>query len=114
MKSLKTNANNDIFFSRGKLAEVKDADAIAESCAHIAKAVRGEIIFDIKRGLPYEETIFSPRHNIPLFLAHLKKALLSVEGVTGCSVSWAQVGSELQYFAEVATIYGRRSIDGKL
>lgn len=115
MKSLKTNFQNDIFLTGGHLQVATGADAIAQACEHIAKAVRGEMVFSLDRGMPYEETIFSPRHNIPLFLAHLKKALKKVEGVRSVKVDGDLKNGIFEYSAEILTIEGeRRAFNGSL
>ncbi len=82
VKTFSVNSNNDIYIGEdGNLGISVDLQAIIFICENKAKTRLGEMIFEIKSGIPYLETIFSEPKNYEKFKFSLRTALENTEGV---------------------------------
>lgn len=106
--------NNDLFLAAGgNLAIVSDLDAVLLVCAAVARTLLGEMVLAVDRGLPYFEDVFTGQPNAANFEAALRSALLAVDGVTQISsLTITQAENDLNYTAQIVTIYGPGVIDG--
>lgn len=115
-KTFSVDNNNDLFIdSNGNLAISIDEDAVLLSCQHIAKAQRGEMIYQITRGIPNFQTIWNGKPNLLQFDGALRQALLSVDGVTQIiSLNLSITNDVLNYTVVIQTIYGVSTLNGQL
>jgi len=114
MDTLKLDKNGDLALCENKnLAILKDLEALIQTCENYAKALTYEMIFNLKSGIPYFQTAFNERVNIPLFKHSLKNRLLEVKGVIEVLDLKVIIKEELlSYRATIKTIYGNGVING--
>lgn len=83
MKTIATNANNDIFLDvSGNLAISEDDLAIANIATNKARTLYKETTLDQQAGIPYFDVVFN-RFDIGLFKQFLFQELDSIKGVAG-------------------------------
>ncbi len=114
MISFSINQNNDIHLGNdGNLALVAGQQAIKNCCEHYAKALRGEMIHKLDKGMPYWQTTFGRQADIPLFEALFRERMLEIDGVIAViSFSAALIDNTLNYTAVIQTIYGSINLYG--
>jgi hypothetical protein len=109
-----TNSDNDIFIGEdGNLSVATGLRAVLKGCESASYAQLGEMVLAKGLGIPNFQAIWVGVPNYPLFELYLRKALLSVLGVT--SVKSLQItvkGNTLSYTATIVTIYGTETITG--
>lgn len=112
--SIAMNSQQDIYLDdSGNLALVRDVDAVAQACTQAASSVLGEMTFAVEKGIPYFDTVFTSRRNIPQFEFYLRKEISAVPDVVDVkSLEVTQEDDVLKYVATVRTIYGEVSING--
>lgn len=107
------DANNDLFISGRNLSVVSDIEAVLQICAQCAKAILGEMIFNVTGGMPYFETIWVGGPTTAAFEAAFRLRIPQVEGVTEIQeLTTEQVGENMQYSATIVTVYGTGVISG--
>jgi len=113
MTTLATDANNDIFLTNKGFTLIEDAESIANVCERRLKTQRGELQFDLSRGVPWFETIFASQRNSVSWAASMKKTIKAVSGVTGISSFEFEVKENVvEYIARINTIYGEAVVSG--
>lgn len=105
---------NDIYLNdSGNLTLVTDRTAVLQACEEAARALRGSMVLDTARGIPYDDTVWAGVPNIRQFEIALRNAFLAVDGVTSVvSLATNQEGSTLTYSAVIQTIYGGGAVSG--
>lgn len=114
MLTLSTNTNNDLYLDpRGRIAMVRDIEAVLQTCEHVIKTRLGEYIYDTDRGIPYFETVWDGIPNLIQFEAAARSAILGVTGVTEViSFRSVVIDATLTYEAVIKTIYGVGTVNG--
>lgn len=112
--SLAVNDRNDIFLgSDGNLSTTTELAATLQACEHAARTLLAEKIYAVDEGIPNFDVVWSGTPNLVQFEAYLRRALLSVEGVTQLvDVSVTRAGNSLPYSATIQTVYGTGVISG--
>jgi len=115
-KILAENANKDLFKgANNQLGILTDLDATIQACESIIETQRGELQYDINRGIPTDETLWSGVSNQQRFQFYCKEALLAIENVIGIKQFASEiVGNALVYEAIILTIFGEVTINGSL
>lgn len=114
-----TDENNDTFVgSDGHLAIVTDLSAVLQECEHVAKIVRGELIFNTLRGvLGFEnnDDVFSNAPNLLQFEFRLRGLWRAIPEVTEVKDFSAQlVNNVIKYDATIVTIFGEAPISKEI
>ncbi len=107
MKSLATNARNDIYIGTdGKLALAPGLEAIKQNAQHAMQAQLGEMVLDLDRGMPLKEIVWH-NTNLAQFEAIAREILRAVDGVVDIpNFEVAIVNGVLRYQATIQTIFG--------
>jgi hypothetical protein len=111
MTSLAVNANNDLYLdTTGNIATVDGIYAVLQQCEHAVKAMLGEMIYAVNRGMPTMETVWLSQ-DLPRWEAAAYVAIQRVPGVKEVlSVVTEIQGDSLVYNAVIRTIYGEGAI----
>lgn len=113
MKTLSTDENNDIFLTSKGFSFTVDAYAVASVAEKVLQTQRGELRYDIIRGIPWFETVFSSIRNLKAWEAEMVLSIKSVAGVVGMtSFNYRVTGNQVSYLAIMKTIYGEAAING--
>jgi hypothetical protein len=111
--TFRTDGNNDLMISAGRLAIVSQREAILQICAHAAKAILGEMVLAVDKGMPYFETIWVGGPTVAPFEAAFRSRILEVEGVEAIEeLVIEQSQNAMRYTAQIRTIYGTGPING--
>jgi len=112
MKTLATDENNDIYLTNNGYTFLEGKEAVAAVAENVLRTHRGELQFDVTRGIPWFETVFSSIRNLPAWSAQMVIAIKKVQGVTGLvSFDYQLSGSLVEYVAKIKTIYGETEIN---
>ena len=116
VRSLSVNELNDIYLDpQGNLAIAVGLTAILQNCEHAARAVLGEMVLEVDRGIPYFETVWAGNPQISQFDAALRRALLAVEGVIEVvNLSTTPEDNQLNYTALIRTTFGEGTASGTI
>lgn len=108
VKTFATNADNDLYIGAdGNLAIATGLDAVMGACASAAKALLGEMVLEVNKGIPYFQSVFNGIPNLAIFQSYLLNALNAVPGVNSVKNLTVSVSNHtLNYTAEIDTIYG--------
>lgn len=113
MRTFAITADNDFLVTGRSLSFVSDLDAVLNVCAHAAKAILGEMIFEQEQGMPYFETVWNGSPRTEPFEAAFRSRIAQIEGVTSIDDLTVEiVGDVMQYTATIATVYGTGQING--
>lgn len=112
MKILGENENRDLFLgSNNQLVVYTEIQATLQACRSVIESQRGELQFDILRGIPTEEVIWSGVPNQQRFQFFCITALRAIEGVNEISQFNTEIiDNSLRYEAKIVTIYGEATI----
>lgn len=113
MKCLALNENNDLFIENGKLRMLYDKEALAQSAVNIVCTVKGEVVLNQNRGIPYFEILFNNNPNTALFRSYVLNLLDQVpeiNKVTGMKI--IKDKNLLKYSIDLDTIWGRVEANG--
>lgn len=116
MRTFAVNSQNDLFFGKdGALVLAADVEALAQIAKQYVRTLRGELIFDTARGMPFETTVWASSARLPQFEAALRQRLTSVEGVTAIgALALTREGETVAYDATLKTIYGEVLVRDRL
>lgn len=116
IKTFSVNSDNDIYIGNdGNLSISEDLQAIIYVCENKAKTRLGEMIFEIKSGIPYFETVFSEPKNLEKFKFALRTALENTTGVlkvVEISLEESPDKNILNYTATIVTQFGQGIVNG--
>ena len=112
MRIFAVNKDNDIHLDRrGQLAIATDLHALKQNLEHVMQSLFGEMIHHKRRGLPYQDCVWSGSPNLRQFEAFARVALKRERGVNSIeALSVWREGNTLCYAATIATIYGTVSV----
>lgn len=107
-RMIAVDSRNDIYIGKdGSLTLNRDLIAVMQAAQHAAQAQLGEMVLAVDEGVPNFQTVWESAANIAQFEAYVRRAILSVEGVTGIQEFTATVSNNaVQYSATINTIYG--------
>ena len=113
MRIFAVNKDNDIYIDRrGNLAIGKDLLALKQNLEHVMQSLFGEMLHHKRRGLPYQECVWSGSPNLRQFEAFARVTLRREKGVNSIdSMTVWREHNTLCYSAVISTIYGTVSID---
>ncbi|MEB5921430.1 hypothetical protein [Franconibacter daqui] len=116
MKTLATNDLSDIFRGPdGNIAMVSGSAALRQTCEHVSRTRLIELPYAQSRGIPFFDIALGMAPDAGLYDLYLRRALLTVPGVTGVgAINVSVEGGELHYTAEITTIYGTENASGNL
>lgn len=104
---------NDIYAKNRQIATVSDIYAVAKVVDHVFKTQRGELQYDVSRGIPWFETVFNSQQFLPVWSAQMVLAAKGVTDVTGVkSFDYSVSGDTVSYAAVIQTIYGEATTNG--
>ncbi|MEY0399629.1 hypothetical protein AB7W17_22310 [Providencia rettgeri] len=114
MKTFDINTNNDLYIAQnGKLAIVDAEVASRNRCEHYIKALRGEMLHKLDKGIPYWKTTFGQQADISMFESAFRERLRELNDVISVvSFSANVVDGVLSYTAEIQTVYGSVMLNG--
>jgi hypothetical protein len=113
MKTLNTDENNDLFLDGKNIALAYDVAAVGKVCEQIVQTQRGELQFDITRGIPWFETIFASIRYIKLWASDMVLAFEGVANVTGVTSFKYEISERnVKYVAQINSIYGKVALNG--
>ncbi|WP_237386232.1 hypothetical protein [Xenorhabdus sp. Sc-CR9] len=114
MITFAVDENNDLMLGDdGNLAVVRDAHAVENLCLHYARALRGEMLHKVDKGIPYWKTTFGRHADIPMFEAAFRERIHEVAGVEEIVSFQAEIAeNELYYRAVIRSIYGSFTLNG--
>lgn len=113
-QTLAVDANNDIYLGEdGNIALIFDLQGTLQACAHAAKTILGEMIFQANQGLPNFQLIWVGVPNTQQYEAAVRATLLEVAGVQEIvSFTYNLTDNNLTYTAVIKTIYGTGTVNG--
>lgn len=114
MITFAVNSENDLYLGTdGNIALATDATALAQLSAQVVKALRGEMVFDVTRGMPNMTTAWAGSANVPQYEAAARQRLLALPDVRSIvSLVSARNGETLSYVAELRTTFGALTVNG--
>ncbi len=113
MKCLALNEDNDLFIENGNLGMYYDQEAVAQTAVNIVCTVKGEVVLNQNRGIPYFEILFNNKPNTALFRSYVLNLLNQVPEIN--TVSGMKIIKDknlLKYSLDLDTIYGRVEANG--
>ncbi|MCP9268842.1 hypothetical protein M5U04_12260 [Xenorhabdus sp. XENO-1] len=114
MITFAVDENNDLMLGDdGNLAIVRDAEAVKNLCIHYARALRGEMLHQVDKGIPYWKTTFGRHADIPMFEAAFRERMREVDGVEEVISFQADIADNtLRYIAVIRSTYGSFTLNG--
>ena len=114
MKTFNINGNNDLCLGNdGNLSVVQGEAAVKNGCSQYVKALRGEMLHKMDKGIPYWKTTFGRQADLPLFEAAFRERMREIPQVTAVvSFSATLSDNELNYVAVLQTEYGSITLNG--
>jgi len=113
MKCFALNEDNDLFIEDGKLGIYEDQEAVAQTAVNVMCTVKGEVVLNQNRGIPYFEILFNNKPNTALFRSYalnLLNQIPQINNVTGMKI--IKDKNLLKYSINLDTIYGRVVANG--
>lgn len=112
--TLAVNTANDIYLTGGgDLAMTADLEATLQGCAQAAKSFVTEMQYQVDRGLPNFEVLWSGAPSAPQYEAALRRELLQVTDVLGVpNIIVTFAGGIAAYTATIKTTFGTGIING--
>lgn len=113
MKCFALNENNDLFIENGKLGIYYDKEAVAQTAVNIVCTVKGEVVLNQNRGIPYFEILFNNKPNTALFRSYVLNLLDQVPEINKViGMKIIKDKNLLKYLIDLDTIYGRVEANG--
>ncbi len=108
------NDQNDMFLdSTNNLALATGQEAVAQAAQTASKAQLGEMIYFTTQGMPSFQSIFIGTPNVQIYRSALVQAIEAINGVVSVtSILVSQVKDNMNYTAEIETIYGSLIVNG--
>src|SRR5574343_248754 len=104
MKSLATDANNDLYLGPdGNIAVASGIQAVLTACQCAVKTRFGEMVLAADQGVPYFETAFAGGYNVAAFEDALRATILRVRDVLSVNIQTAVLRDRITYTATIVT-----------
>ena len=108
MKCLGENENGDIFIENGKLKIFENIEALAQVAMNVVYTLKGEVILNQNRGIPYFEVLFNNKPNAALLKYYITQLVSRIDGVKNITEITATMDKNLlKYSLTLDTIYGK-------
>lgn len=105
----------DLVVSGGKLATVKNIDAVLQNCDNAMRQQLGELQYRKTKGVDYFNNVFSGNPNYQLFKFQAITNIESVSGVVRVTqFDYDIIDGTLSYSASILTDYGTGTINGSV
>lgn len=115
MKTFAVNENRDIMLVDGRLQMRTDVEAYSQVSMHYMMTLKGELIHDIERGIPFFAVALKDKPDIQRFEFYIRKRLAEVTHFKSIeSLSIQHVGQVLKYDAVIKTDFGEVKISDNL
>ena len=114
MRTILTDENNDIYLVGGNIAMAEDKQAVAQIVNNILRTQRGELSYNIDRGIPYLETVLGDNPDVNLWASYMMSAIKGISYVNRIISFIPQVDYEtntLKFISRISTIYGDITIN---
>lgn len=113
MRSFASSRSNDLVIGAdGNLSIVDNALAVEVVTRSHMQTRRGEMIYAIQQGIPFDPVVFSGTPNLAQFEAASRARIMEVTGVREIrSFSATMVGDTLSYVAVIVTEFGEVTIN---
>lgn len=105
----KTTINDISLDGKKNISLLEDLDALMNVIRCVVRVNMGELQYNLLKGVPYYQTIFSDKSLIYLWSSYLREAILDVKGVIKIEYlefDYIPVSDTLSYRAGIQTIYG--------
>lgn len=112
MKIFGENSANDLFLGTNNQLVIRTGiDATLQACESAIEAQRGEMQYEVTRGIPTEDTVWAGIPNQQRFRFFCTQALLEVPGVIEVTRFTSDlIGDTLEYSAEIVAEGGTGTI----
>ncbi|MDC9614880.1 hypothetical protein PSI19_13620 [Xenorhabdus khoisanae] len=114
MITFSVDDNNDLMLGDdGNLSLCQGEQAVKNLCVHYARALRGEMLHKVDKGIPYWKTTFGRHADIPMFEAAFRERMREVDGVDEVVSFQAEIADGgLRYVAVIRSTYGSFTLNG--
>lgn len=114
MQTISINPNNDIYVdTSGDIAITQDINALADISKNKVLTTLGEPEYNILKGVPYFDTIFTDNPKIDLFQASIIETLENTDNIERVSdFNYTQNNGVFSYTLTEHTIYGDIILNG--
>lgn len=104
----------DLFVDEfGNLGMASGIEALNFITINVSRSVRGEMIYNQDRGVPYFSTLFASPANIPLWEYYVKEEIKKVPGVEDVSDFETRLSGEtIEYTMTINTLSGALTVNG--
>lgn len=114
MRVIQTDKNNDIYLVDGHIAMAQDKQAVAQIVDNVLRTQRGELSYDVERGIPYLETVLGDNPDVDLWSSYMLGALNGISYINKVISFVPQVDNQtntLTFISRLSTIYGDITIN---
>lgn len=115
MITFQTDENNDLFLDASNSIKMcSDKDAVLQVVKNVVRCQQGELQLDVKKGVPYLETIFSKQSgDIKLWESFMISEAESVNNVKRVLSMTSKVSDNvLNYTMEIESDFGNVILNG--
>lgn len=106
----------DIYLDiNNNLAIKSEEDALLDIITNVVRTRKYEIQYDMNKGIPYFETIFSDTGLLGLWRSYVIQEIENVDGVISIEsliYSLDESNKKLSYTCQIRTIYGESTLNG--
>lgn len=104
----------DLFVDEfGNIGMASDIEALNFITINVSRSVRGEMIYNQDRGIPYFSTLFSSPANVPLWEYYVKEEIKKVPGVEDVTDFETRLtGDTIEYTMTINTLSGALTVNG--
>lgn len=114
MRTILTDKNNDIYLSSYNIAIGEDKEAVVQIVNNVLRTQRGELSYDVTRGIPYLETVLGDNPDVDLWTSYMVNAIKGIEYVNKIVSFIPKVDNTtntLSFISRISTIYGDFNIN---
>lgn len=106
----------DIYLDiNNNIAIKSEEDALLDIITNVVRTRKYEIQYDMNKGIPYFETIFSDTGLLGLWRSYVIQEIENVDGVISIEsliYSLDESNKKLSYTCQIRTIYGESTLNG--
>lgn len=116
MTTIKCSSDNgDFDLSSGNLEIISGLAEVIQTSEQTVKQSKGELKYDVDKGISYFQNAFKDEFNAQLFEAEVRDQLLTVTNVNRVDiVSVERKNQELTYSANIETPFGKGEIRDRI
>lgn len=113
-----SSSYGDIYLDdKNNLAIKTGEEALLDVLNNVIRTRKYELQYDMNKGVPYFETIFSDSGLLGLWRSYLIQTIENVNGVTSVeslTYSLDEGSKKISYTCQIRTIYGETSLNGTI